>query len=191
MSDGDLNSNVLAALLAQAAKGDRDAFQRLYKESSAHLFGAALRILQDRSLAEEAVQEAYLQIWNHADTYRAEAAPALAWMTTIARYRALDIRRRRPPMQFSLDDNPELGDLPSGTGGGEGHLEPMLEECVKQLSEHSRRAVLLTYVEGHTHAELARKLAAPLGSVKSWVRRGLLQLRDCLEGKPGTAGRNP
>ena len=93
MSDADPNPS-LEALLAQVARGDRQAFQRLYRASSAHLFGAALRILQDRSSAEEAVQEAYLQIWNNARTYRPETAPALAWMATIARYRALDIRRR-------------------------------------------------------------------------------------------------
>lgn len=185
MPDTDSNPS-LESLLAQTARGDRRAFQQLYRGSSAHLFGAALRIVQDRSLAEEAVQEAYLQIWNNAGTYRAETAPALAWMATIARYRALDIRRRLPAFQISLDENPALGELPAaGMAPGEGHLEPMLDECLNQLSEQGRQAVLLTYTEGHTHAELARKLKAPLGSVKSWVRRGLLQLRDCLEGKSG------
>lgn len=174
----------LTQLLLQAAKGDRGAFQRLYRRTSAHLFAAALRILQDRSLAEEAVQEAYLQIWRNAATYRPETAPAQAWMATIARYRALDIKRRQPAVQLSLDENPAIGEIIPAADQvpGQGHMEPMLDECVQRLSEQYRRAILLAYVEGHTHAELARKLAAPLGSVKSWVRRGLMQLRECLEG---------
>lgn len=173
-------------LLTACANGDRAAFRTLYDQTGAHLFGAVMRILKDRPLAEEAVQDAYVQIWQNAHTYQPDKAPALAWMVAIARYRSLDLLRRRPPPQLSLDDPGDESttfQIPSHERSPvEMETEPNLAECMARLNLHSRKAVLLAHVEGYSHSELAESLKLPLGTVKSLVRRGLQQLRDCLDG---------
>lgn len=163
-------------LLSQVALGDRNAFRRLYQATVSHLFPIALRILSKRELAEEAVQEAFVQIWNKAGEFRPASGTARAWMGSIVRYRSLDALRRRPP-EVSLEyDQEDRGFDPVGrlmTGSD-------LQLCFEDLSDEQRAAISMAYLEGCSHGELAERLDAPLGTVKSWVRRGLLALRECL-----------
>lgn len=178
----------LEGLLAAVARGDRRAFAELYAATSAQLLALLLRMLQRRDWAEEALQDCYVRIWRKSDSYSPERGAPMAWLATIARYRALDLlRARRPELtESSFDaDKPSPLEAPDESPGPEaGAVERegigRLENCLKGLLEEQRKSVLLAYYEGYTHSELARRLKAPLGTVKSWVRRGLLQLRDCI-----------
>lgn len=173
----------LQALLEATAAGDRRAFARLYTLTSAHLNAILLRMLKRRDWAEEALQDAYLRIWQHAGGYLAARGKPMTWMISIARHRALDLLRARRP------ELPEDAAAPEPTPDNEGpealaetgERLGALEECMDGLPEEQRRSILMAYYEGYTHSELARRLDAPLGTVKSWVRRGLARLRDCLD----------
>lgn len=179
---------LLVRLLADTAAGDQRAFRELYVATSSHLFGVLVRILDRRDWAEEALQDCYLKVWQKAEQYVPEKGAPLTWMQTIARYRALDLLRMKrpevgipdeddaPPMTFADGDavNPELRAV-EGEGIGK------LSHCLDELAPDPRKSVLLAYYEGYTHPELATAMKAPLGTVKSWVRRGLAQLRECLD----------
>ncbi|HEY0915570.1 MAG TPA: sigma-70 family RNA polymerase sigma factor [Solimonas sp.] len=178
----------LESLLRATAGGDALAFRRLYEASSPHLFGLLMRMLQRRDWAEEALQDCYIKIWQKADTYAPEKGQPLTWLMTVARYRALDLLRvRRPEVEM-----PEEEDAPPMTFADGAAEDPQLRaveregirrlnDCMTGLAPEQRRSVLLAYYEGYTHQELAASLKAPLGTVKSWVRRGLQRLRECLE----------
>ena len=183
-TDGD----PLEGLLAAVARGDRGAFADLYAATSAQLFALLLRMLQRRDWAEEALQDCYVRIWQKAEGYTPDRGAPLAWLTTIARYRALDLMRARRPEDTESSFDP---DRPSPLERADEGRSPedqavahegigRLEDCMQGLIEEQRRSVLLAYYEGYTHSELARRMKAPVGTVKSWVRRGLLQLRDCM-----------
>jgi RNA polymerase sigma-70 factor (ECF subfamily) len=177
----------LSALLAAIGRGDERAFAELYRASAGHLYALLLRILQRRDWAEEALQDCFLKIWQKAETYEPSRGAPLTWLLTVARYRALDLlRMKRPEMELPDDDTaPELeasaaGDDPE-QGAEAAQNSERLSECMQRLSAEQRRSVLLAYFRGYSHPELARALKAPLGTVKSWVRRGLARLRECLE----------
>ena len=183
MADAEL----LTRLLALTATGDQRAFQQLYANSSSHLFGLLLRMLKRRDWAEEALQDCYIKIWQKAETYEPLKGAPLTWLMTVARYRALDLLRvKRPEVEmpeegeevpFSMEDTSESPEDRAVESEGIGRLEG----CMKGLQQEQRQSVLLAYYEGYTHQELAARLNAPLGTVKSWVRRGLSKLRECLE----------
>lgn len=172
-----LDNDQLEPLLARTALKDRDAFRKLYELSAPHLLGVAVRILQTRGTAEEALQDAFVQIWQRAGTYRPEKARASTWMSSIVRYRALDTLRRGG-RETSIDDVPEMA-LPS-TPAVEPSAEPALRRCLGELPKAHQDALALAFVQGYTHQQLSKKLATPLGTVKSWIRRSLQQLKDCL-----------
>ncbi|HWU68487.1 MAG TPA: sigma-70 family RNA polymerase sigma factor [Stenotrophobium sp.] len=177
----------LAQLLADTATGNQASFRALYAASSPHLFGLLLRMLKRRDWAEEALQDCYLKVWQKAETYQPQKGTPLTWLMTVARYRALDLLRiKRPEVEmpeegeeqpYSMADASESPEDRAIEGEGMGRLE----NCMKGLQEEQRQSVLLAYYEGYTHQELASRLGAPLGTVKSWVRRGLARLRECLE----------
>jgi RNA polymerase sigma-70 factor (ECF subfamily) len=167
----------LADLLLATARGDRRAFARLYQLSASRLFPIALRILRQRGAAEEALQEGFLSIWRKAGHYRPDRGRALPWMATIVRHCAIDrlrVQSREPPTVTEWGDPAMPEAVPD-------HLARTVRGCLDRLSENYRRCILLVYYYGMTHEELARHLRAPLGTVKSWMRRGLLQLRVCVE----------
>lgn len=178
----------LEPLLAAAAGGDEAAFARLYALTSPQLFAIVVRILQRRDWAEEALQDVYVRVWQKAESYAPERGAPMAWLATIARYRALDLLRgRRPEVnESSLDEGQSA--LADGVDPGPSledqaaeHTEiSRLDDCLKELPDEQRKVVLLSYYEGFSHSELASKLATPLGTIKSWTRRGLLRLRECL-----------
>ena len=179
----------LAELLARTALSDSQAFSELYRSTSSHLYGVAVRIVREASGAEEALQEAYVAIWHHAGTYNAAKSQPLTWLTAIVRNRCLDALRRRELDTISMtadDDDATDLDLPA-EGGSPADLliagadAQSVRECVEALDGGSRQAIALAFFQGLTHAELALHLKEPLGTVKSWVRRGLERLRQCLD----------
>lgn len=185
----------LAAWLSRTALGDRVAFAALYQATSAHLFGVILRINRDRSLAEELLQDIYVNIWRAAGGFDAARAQPMTWLVSIARNRAIDSLRRAKadvktvsrslPGADGEDDGDLLAALPSEAAGPLQLLEQAadaraLTHCVRQLSAEQQQCVALAYYQGLSHAEVAEHLVQPLGTVKSWVRRALSALKSCL-----------
>jgi RNA polymerase sigma-70 factor, ECF subfamily len=184
----------LRDLLAAAGRrdaGSQTAFSELYRSTSAKLFGVALRILRRQDWAEEVLQECYVNIWKHSAAYQAGLSAPMTWMTSIVRNRCLDWLRR-PNLEDTTDDDQAFDNVESAAPGPLALLEQSTEagaiaRCLQALEEKQRHAISIAYFEGLTHTELARKLGQPLGTVKTWVRRGLLKLKDCL-GSAGIAG---
>lgn len=180
----------LAGILARVALGDRAAFELLYQVTASRLYPIALRVLGERQLAEDALQEAFVAIWCHAGRYRADRGAPLAWLATLVRFKALDLARARPN-DLPLEDTDHEGNarLHDAAHGGPTPEEALLsrcdderlKHCLGQLDEEPRRVVLMSYYEGLTHSEMAAKLAYPLGTVKAWIRRSLMRLQTCLE----------
>jgi RNA polymerase sigma-70 factor (ECF subfamily) len=175
----------LPGLLAACARGDRAAFAALYQATSAKLYGVALRILRREDWAEEVLQDCYVSIWTHAPEYRAGLAAPMTWMTSIVRNRCLDWLRR-PRMEVSDQDGTLTESAESEKPGPLAELERATEagalrRCLGELEPRQRQAIALAFFDGLSHSELASHLREPLGTVKTWVRRGLLRLKDCLE----------
>lgn len=176
---------LLAQLLAASARRDRRAFARLYDATSPKLFGVALRILRREDWAEEVLQECYVSIWAHAPDYRPALAAPMTWMTSIVRNRCLDWLRR-PRLEVADEDDAIADRTESDHPGPLAELErskqaQALARCLKGLEGKQRQAIALAFFDGLSHSELARHLREPLGTVKTWVRRGLARLKDCLE----------
>ncbi|MCG8545096.1 MAG: sigma-70 family RNA polymerase sigma factor [Alphaproteobacteria bacterium] len=177
-------NEALEPLLAAAADGDRDAFAKLYRLTSARLFAIACKLTGDKKLAEEALQEAFLAIWQNARLYDAGSGAAIAWMTTIVRHKVIDrLRLAGTTREIAVGADAELEPLFSAKAGMESKivLEQSIQRCLDGLTENQRELVLLAFYYGLTHDELSRKTSAPLGTVKSNVRRGLASLKACLE----------
>ncbi len=169
----------LEALLQRVATRDRAAFRDLYAATSSRLFAVCLRLLRDRARAEEALQESFARIWERAASYDAEKGAALAWMTVLTRRIALNELRRRDNAHASLEEEeaPQIAaDLPEHDPLAKGRLI----ECLDRLGEERRQWVLLAYVHGYSHEELARRFQRPLGTMKSALFRGLADLRKCI-----------
>jgi RNA polymerase sigma factor (sigma-70 family) len=179
----------LATLLSRIALGDQRAFGDFYEQTSAHLYGIALRILRDSPAAEEVLQEAYVNVWHHAGSYDASKSQALTWLTSIVRNRCLDQLRRREIDTVTLsaeDDDAPAYDIPSDAMTAtemliSGADSRSVRDCVDRLDAGPRQAIALAFFQGLSHAELATQLQQPLGTVKSWVRRGLDKLKSCLD----------
>jgi RNA polymerase sigma factor (sigma-70 family) len=185
-----LDRNVtLADLLARTALADQRAFADLYRHTSSHLYAVALRILREPAAAEEVLQEAFVSVWRHAKGYTAAKSQPQTWLTSIVRNRCLDRLRRRDLDTVTLtrdnDEETEI-DLPAETPSAvdlliAGAEAQSVRDCVQTLEGGQKQAIALAFFQGLTHAELARQLGQPLGTVKSWVRRGLDRLKQCLE----------
>jgi len=179
----------LADLLARTALADQAAFSELYRRTSPHLYAVAVRILREPAAAEEVLQEAFVSIWHHAGRYAAELSQPQTWLASIVRNRCLDRLRRRDLDRVSLtrnDDEETEIELPAdGASPVElliaGAEAASVRDCVEALEGGQKQAIALAFFQGLTHAELARALREPLGTVKSWVRRGLSRLKQCLE----------
>ncbi len=172
--------------LARTALGDAQAFERLYHATSPRLYAVALRLVRRRDWAEDILQECYVKIWHHAGDYRVDASAPLTWLTQIVRNRCLDWLRR-PELEIAHDAN-SVFVLDAMADEGASPLQELLAageasalgRCLNALETRARELILLAYYQGLSHRELAQHLALPLGSVKSWIRRGLVQLKGCL-----------
>jgi RNA polymerase sigma-70 factor (ECF subfamily) len=182
MADAGTEAADLAAMLAAIARGERAALRALYAAESARLFGVCLRILRDRSAAADATQDTFLRIWDRADRFDPARGAARAWLAAIARHVALDLARARGRELPS--DDPELGDAPVGddpVAALDASTDAVrLRDCLGTLEEKNRRSILLAFVDGLSHAQIAARLETPLGTVKAWIRRGLASLKECL-----------
>ncbi len=176
----------LSDLLARCALRDQRAFTTLYQFSSAKLFAVAVRITRRRDWAEEVLQEAFVNIWNHAAGYNSTKSAPMTWMTAIVRNRALDWLRR--PREVEIDEEHEelMASVPDESPGPEELLRQSLDagalaECMKGLTEEQQRSITLAFFYGLSHGELAVQMRKPLGTVKTWIRRGLDRLKGCLD----------
>jgi RNA polymerase sigma-70 factor, ECF subfamily len=180
----------LADLLHACAQGRQAAFQALYREVSPQLFAVLVRILKRKDLAEEALQDALLSVWRNAGSYSADKGAPMTWLVSICRYRALDMLRRAK-REVSLDtDREDLDEDGQQVLEGEAVMDTVstskaeerkLDECMGKLNGGQQRSLRLAYVDGCTHEEIAARVGSPVGTVKSWVRRGLESLKRCLE----------
>lgn len=186
VTEADEESRVLAARLVQVAAGDRAALADVYRRTSAKLFGICLRILAERSEAEEVLQEVYLTVWQKASGFDPGRASAMTWLIVLARNKAIDRLRSRDgargahaPAELAeaLEDPAEgaLGTLIEKEG------RARLMDCLEELAPEQRDAIRTAFLDGWTYERLAREAGVPLGTLKSRVRRGLTKLRACLE----------
>ncbi len=175
----------LDALLLDVAAGSRNAFESLYRATSSRLFAICLRVLPDRGDAEDVLQEVFSTIWHKAHQFDPDRASPIAWLAMIARNKAIDRLRAQPargamaPIEFA-DDIADTGATPLQTAVAADE-RARLEACLDRLDDRRRSLIRAAFFEGSTYEELAQRIASPLGSVKSWIRRGLLQLRECLD----------
>jgi RNA polymerase sigma-70 factor (ECF subfamily) len=182
--DNEPDGAELEALLSRCAAGDRAALETLYTRVAPLLLAVLMRILRRRDAAEDALQDVFVSVWQRARQFDPIRGRALAWLTSMARYRAIDLQRATRPVVALSDVNelePQLqseGPLEAGEILGSGAL---LRRCLEQIAAPQRRCLLLAYQDGLTHSEIARAVNEPLGTVKSWVRRSLIALRRCLE----------
>jgi len=182
------NTDLLRRLVAAVALGDRAAFRKLYDATSAKLFGFALRILRKDELAEEAVQEAFVSIWHAASGYQAHLAAPLTWMATIVRNKALDILRRQDDTveldaeQFDRDMMLAIQDPAAGPHDRLQMSDEAraLAHCMGTLESRQRQAIGMAYFHELSHSEVAQQLSLPIGTIKTWIRRGLDKLKNCL-----------
>lgn len=175
----------LEGLLAATAAGDAQAFERLYHATSAKLFGVCLRLLPDRDDAEDALQDAYAAVWRKAVQYDAAIASPISWLAMIAHNKAIDRLRSQSPTRNALpievaetldDARPGAPALAEQAGDAR-----RLDHCLERLEAERRTLIRTAFFEGATYEELARRTQTPIGTVKSRIRRGLVQLRTCLE----------
>ena len=170
--------------MPRIAAGDRAALRQLYQATSAKLFGVCLRILSNRDESEDVLQEVYITIWRRADRFEAGRASVMTWISTIARNRAIDRLRARGPLAYAeqveeleIDDGlPRADALLEAAQDGEA-----LGRCLSELDERTEKVIRTAFFEGVTYEALAARMEAPLGTVKSWIRRGLVKLKGCLE----------
>ncbi|MGH8494710.1 MAG: sigma-70 family RNA polymerase sigma factor [Gammaproteobacteria bacterium] len=162
------------------------AFRALHDAASPQLFASLLRILKRRDLAEDALQDVLISVWRHADSYRPDKGQPMTWMTGIARNRALDIIRRQNRVRDFEQDADGAGVPADAAEGPLARAENAarrrrLEACLESMSRAQSMSIRLAYLEGYTHQEISMRLHAPLGTAKSWIRRGLQALKECLE----------
>jgi RNA polymerase sigma factor (sigma-70 family) len=172
-------------MLLRTGQEDRDAFRELYSLTSAKLFGITHRICGNTQAAEDVLHEVYLTIWKRAGAWEPGRASPITWLATIARNRAIDWQRAQTVRRTSpLDAAPDVADPGEDAEAGMLASESSREliECLDGLEPQQRDAIRTAFFDGLTYAELAVKRAVPLGTMKSWVRRGLARLKDCLDG---------
>lgn len=185
------NSLELNNWIRGAALKDALAFRKLYEASSPRLYGLALRILRRRELAEEALQESFVSIWDHARDYQEGLAAPMTWMSTIVRNKAFDILRRyrhEAEIGHGEFDEAVMATMRDPVANPADLLQmsseaKALAACMAALEEPHRHAVGLAFFNDLSHSEVARQLALPLGTVKTWIRRSLVRLHDCLTGR--------
>jgi len=169
--------------LRACARDERIALRQIYEHEASRLIGVAYRIVRRREIANEVVHDAFLQLWQGADTFDPRRGSARGWIFSVVRHRALNTLRkssRETPVDEAM-----LEQTPDEAAGPLENLARLndaraLHHCLSQLDAQKRDSILLAYVDGYSHSQIAARLNAPLGTVKAWIRRGLLALRECL-----------
>jgi RNA polymerase sigma factor (sigma-70 family) len=173
----------LAELLARCAQRNAPALEELYHACAPMLLGCLMKILRRRALAEEALQDLFVQVWQRAGQYEAHRGRPHAWLVSMARYRAIDILRRERTSSIDMQDvadtlADEVGEADSTASAADDRL---LESCMERLEAEQRECIRLAFLAGRSHAQIAAARSRPIGSVKSWIRRGLVALKECIE----------
>jgi RNA polymerase sigma-70 factor (ECF subfamily) len=176
-------SEEVETLISRVAMRDQKAFAALYRRTSPKLYAVCLRILRDRTDAEEVLQEVYVKIWQRAERFLASEGPAMPWLTTIARNQSIDAIRARKPVADEIDSAYDLADTEPGPEEqaivkGEGRR---IDRCMEELEAGRAQAVRSAYVEGLSYQELAEQYSVPLNTMRTWLRRSLIRLRECLD----------
>jgi RNA polymerase sigma-70 factor, ECF subfamily len=176
-------ANTIEQLIERVSMKDRRAFAELYQHASAKLFGVCLRILKDRGEAEEALQEVFVKIWQRADRFAAGQSNPMSWLCAIARNHAIDVVRARRPETRDIDEAFDLSDPAPDPErlaviSGEGRR---IDACMEELEAERASAVRQAYVEGMSYQELAAHYDVPLNTMRTWLRRSLMKLKECLE----------
>jgi RNA polymerase sigma-70 factor (ECF subfamily) len=183
--DADAARTQLSAALARVASGDRAALQLVYRDTAAKLLGVCLRILQDKSEAEDVLQEVFMTVWQKAAAFDPDRASPITWLAAIARNRAIDrlrsgtVRRRMDPIDTAHevhDPAPVAHEVLART-----QQQAQLTGCLDELEPRHAAAIRAAFLDGATYDEMAARMSVPLGTMKSWIRRGLLKLRACLD----------
>lgn len=187
MTDDVIDSQVL--LLQAIGRGDRRAFEQLYRQLSPYLFAIALRILRRRGWAEEVLHDTMLAIWQKAGSYDPQLSAPKTWMTTLIRHRAIDYLRLKSNQTSPLetldidtlnDDEAERLSCSFAEGLPSTSEARRLADCLDHLPGEQRQSVMLAYYQGLSHNEIAEHLQQPAGTVKSWIRRALAHLKECV-----------
>jgi RNA polymerase sigma-70 factor (ECF subfamily) len=178
-----LTPGELASLLAAVAKGDEAAFERLYAATRAKLYGVVLRILRRQDRAEEVIQETYVRIWKSAGQFNPALASPITWMASIARNRAIDLMRKKS--ETLIEEEPAemeaVADSPDPLARREMTEElKRLLECIGRLDPERQKLLLLAYYNGWSREQLSVKFEAPVNTIKTWLRRSILDVRECL-----------
>ncbi len=185
-----IDDAALHRLMGRVAMQDRAALQELYRAAAGRLLAVVFRMLGDRGAAEDVVQDTFVTVWSRAAQFPALRASPMAWLTSIARHRAIDVMRRRRPEQplqwFDAEGREHQHDVADESGSPLQQLlafqaEGQLGDCMSRIEAEPRAAITLAYWEGLTHDQLAQRLGKPLGTVKAWIRRSLARLKDCLQ----------
>lgn len=175
----------MTALLGQVGAGRSEALEAVYRFTSAKLFGICLRVTGDRAGAEEAMQDAYVKIWHKAAVFDASRASPITWMATIARNCAIDWKRAHGLISAQCDED----DASSEAGSSVDMLDDLetrstrhhILDCIARLEPQQAQAVRTAFYDGLTHSELAVHMGVPLGTLKSWIRRAMIALKDCID----------
>ena len=176
-----IDGDALRGLLEATSRGDRKAFQRLYQATAPKLFGIVLRIVRNRSLAEDVLQDTYVRIWQKAETFSPEAGQPLGWLTTIARHRAIDRIRAEHTERFKDAGDEDILDRIPAPEATDPAMSHSLRNCLSGLDEEARDCVLLAYCSGFSREELAQRFRRPVGTIKTLLHRSIKLLRACLE----------
>lgn len=183
MIGGRMANEEIETLIGRVAMRDQKAFAALYRRTSPKLYAVCLRILRSKTDAEEVLQEVYVKIWQRAERFRASEGPAMPWLTTIARNQSIDAIRARKPVADEIDSAYDLADTEPGPEEqaivkGEGRR---IDRCMEELEAGRAQAVRSAYVEGLGYQELAEQYSVPLNTMRTWLRRSLIRLRECLD----------
>jgi RNA polymerase sigma-70 factor (ECF subfamily) len=178
----------LIELLTATAHGDRAAFSKLYAATSAKLYGTALRILRRRDLADDVVQEAYVRVWNHAARFDPERGSPITWMATIVRHLAIDLARRNRVAQSGSEA--ELLAIPSHQPDPFDELamterHQRVRQALGKLDPIKRRLIIAAYLHGESREQLAERFGAPVNTIKTWLRRAILEMRAAIADDTG------
>jgi RNA polymerase sigma factor (sigma-70 family) len=181
----DTNRNLISAALARIPEGDRVALQTVYRLTSAKLFGVCVRILGERSEAEDVLQEVYLTVWRKAAEFDPGRASPVTWLIAIARNRAID-RLRATRVSRHMEPIGAASDLADSAPAADRALagaeeQSRLHGCLDALAEHESAALRGAFFDGNTYEELAARMKVPLGTMKSWIRRAMIKLKACME----------
>ncbi|MCF4096929.1 sigma-70 family RNA polymerase sigma factor [Maritalea mediterranea] len=178
----DISAKTLEYLIGRTALGDKKAFAELYSSMAPKLFGVCFRILRDKQEAEDVLQDAFVKIWQKADRYAQGRATPVAWLSTIVRNQAIDRVRMRGKPTEQIDDH---FDLPDKDPTPEQHtisgqVAKQIDLCLEELKQDHAQCVRRTYLGGWSYQQAADELKVPINTVKTWIRRSLLSLKECL-----------